>query len=133
MKKDLFGKEKPKIAAYIISVIVGAAATFILMLIFSAIMVGADLPDSFATPFASLSTAVGGLVSGFTASKILKSGGLLNGAVTGGVLFFIILIISLFTDKGGLTLNTLFNFVIIMLSALIGGVWGVNRKKKKII
>ena len=130
MKKDPFGKEKPKITAYIISVLSGAAVTFIFMLLFAAITVGADLPDSFIAPFASLSAAAGGLASGIIASKILKSGGLLNGAVTGGALFLIVLIISLFADRGGLSLNTLFNFLIIMLSSQIGGIWGISRKKK---
>ena len=130
MKKDPFGKEKPKITAYIIAVLLGAAITFIFMLAFAAITVSADLSDSFIAPFASLSAATGGLASGFIASKILKSGGLLNGAVTGGILFLIVLIISLFADRGGLSLNTLFNFLIIMLSALLGGIWGISRKKK---
>ncbi len=130
MKKDLLTQEKPKVITYAISVVVGAAVTFIFMLIFAALIVGADLPDGFVAPAASLATAFGGFASGFITSKILKSGGLVNGAITGGVLFLIVLVISLFADRGGLTLNTLFNFLIIMLSALIGGVLGVGGKKK---
>ncbi len=130
MKKDLLAREKPKIPVYIIAVIVGGLVTFIFMLVFAALIAGADLPDGFVAPAASLASALGGLASGFTASKIIKSGGLLNGAITGGILFAIVLIISLFADRGGLTLNTLFNFLIIMLSAFIGGVLGVGGKKK---
>lgn len=133
MKKDLLAREKPKVIIYAISVVAGAAVTFIFMLIFAALIAGADLPDGFIAPAASLASAFGGFVSGFTSSKILKSGGLLNGAVTGGVIFAIVLIISLFADRGGLTFNTLFNFLIIMLSALIGGILGIGGKKKNFI
>ena len=130
MKKDLLAGEKSKVISYVVSVVAGAAVTVTFMLIFAALIVGGDLSDRFIAPAASLATAFGGLTAGFTASKILKSGGLLNGAVTGGALFLLVLIISLFADRGGLTLNTLFNLLIIMLSALIGGILGVGKKKK---
>ena len=33
-------------------------------------------------------------------------------------------------NRGGLTQNTLFRFVILMLSSVIGGILGVNRKSQ---
>ena len=103
------------------------------MLVFSVISVVCDLDDGFATPFASISAAAGCLISSFFASRRFGSGGLLNGVICGGVTFVITLLISLWLDKGGLTVNTLFNLIIMLLSGLIGGIWGVNQKQKKII
>lgn len=120
-----------KILVYFISVLAGFAVNFILMLILAAISVIADLGEAFATPFASLSAAAGSLISAFIASKKLKSRGLINGLICGGCMFVVIMCVSLAISDGGITLNTLFNFIIVMLSALIGGVWGVNGRKKK--
>ena len=104
-----------------------------MMLVFSVISVVGDLGEAFATPFASISAAVGCFVSAFFASRRLGVGGLLNGLICGGVMFVITLLISLWLDEGGLTVNTLFNFIIMFLSGIIGGIWGVNQKQKKII
>ncbi len=117
---------------YLISVAIGFLITFIFMLGFALISVIADLSDSFATPFASVSAAIGCLASAYFASRRIGSGGLMNGVICGGVIFAITLLISLWLDDGGITLNTLFNFIIMFLSAIIGGVWGVNRKQKQI-
>lgn len=120
-----------KILIYFIAVLSGFALNFILMLVFAAVSVVADLGESFAAPFTSLSAAAGSLVSAFIASKKIKSRGLINGLICGGSMFAVIMCVSLAISDGGITLNTLFNFIIIILSALIGGVWGVNGRKKK--
>ena len=132
MRKDLFSREKPKAISYAIAVFVGVVVSFLFMLLFAIIIASADLTDGFIAPATSLASALGGLSAGFTASKILKSGGIINGLITGGILFAIVIIVSLFLDRGGLTANTLFNFLIIMISALIGGVLGIGKNKKYI-
>ncbi len=130
MKKEIKGGSKPVV--YLISVLVGFLVTFAVMLIFAAITVAADLPDGFSVPFASVSAAAGAFVSAFIASKRLRQNGLLNGLITGGAMFLIIALVALISSRGGVTLNTLFNFVILVLSGLIGGVVGLSGKREKI-
>ena len=55
---------------------------------------------------------------------------LLLGAAVGGIVFCVLTLISLMINRGGLTQNTLFRFVILMLSSVIGGILGVNRKSQ---
>ncbi len=119
-----------KAVSYILALLIGFAAVFGIMLVLAGIATAADLGESFATPFASLSLAAGGFTSGFVASKRLRRGGLVNGAVCGGVIFAVVLAVSLVADEGGITLNTLFNFIISLLSSVIGGVWGTGKKTK---
>ncbi len=133
MKNENSDGMRGKLVVYLITVVLGFVITFIFMLLFAVLGTALDLADSFATPFASVAVALGALFSAFFASKKLKRGGLVNGLICGGAIFLISAAISLGVDAGSLTLNTLFNFVIIMLSALIGGVWGVNQPTKKII
>ena len=122
-----------KAAIYLISVVLGFVTTFVMMFLFAVISVAGDLPDAFATPFVSIAAAVGSLLSAYFASRRIGSGGMVNGVLCGGLTFIITLLVSLWVDDGGITINTLLNFIIMMLSALIGGVWGVNRKQKQII
>ncbi len=115
---------------YLIAIIIGFAVTFGVLLVFALFSTFADLNEAFATPFASLSLAAGGFTAGLIASKRLKRGGLINGVICGGVIFTVVLLISLAIDEGGLTINTLFNMIITLLSAVIGGIIGTNRKSK---
>ena len=131
--KTQIKSRKETAVIYLISVALGFLITFVLMFGFAVISVLADLSDLFATPLASVSAAVGCLISAYFASRKLGSRGLVNGVVCGGVIFATTLLISLWIDDGGVTLNTLFNFIIMVFSAIIGGVWGVNRKQKQII
>ncbi len=133
MNNENTDRMKGRFFVYLISVVLGFIITFIFMLLFSVLGVTLGLSDSFATPLASVALAAGSLMSAFIASKKLKKGGLLNGVICGGVIFLISVAVALATHSDSLTLNTLFNFVITMLSALIGGVWGVNQPTKKII
>ncbi len=121
---------KRKVIIYTLSVTVGFIATFIFMLIFAAIYALSDMSEAFAAPAATVCSSAGGLVASFLASKKIGFGGLQNGAICGGVTFLIILAIALIVSKGGLTLNTLFNFVTIMIASLIGGIWGVGTGRK---
>ena len=133
MKNESTGGIAEKVVVYLISIVLGFIAMSVFMLIFAAVSVALDVSDKLATPFASVSAAAGALASAFLASKKLRSMGLINGLVCGGIMFFVVAAVALIISDGGLTLNTLFNFIIIMLSALIGGVWGVNQGPKKII
>ena len=65
-----------------------------------------------------------------TAKKI-KDNGYIIGAIVGFVLFFVITLISLILGNS-LTLNTLFHFIIFMLSSMVGGIVGVNRNNRYI-
>ena len=129
MKKEIKGG---RVAVYIISILLGFLITFVFMLAFAAVTVAADLPDSFAAPFASLASAAGSLAAAFIASKKLRQNGLLNGIIVGGAIFLVTVTLALIIGDGGLTLNTLFNFIILILSGLIGGVAGLSQKREKI-
>ena len=60
--------------------------------------------------------------------------GVYIGFIIGISTFLIITIISLIINDTALSINTLFHFIIIVLSSLIGGIFGVNKdKNKKII
>ncbi len=127
LKKDGVNKKK----AYIIGALLGVGAILITMLIFSFVLLLAGLDRSYATPFATVSLAVGCFIAARYTAKKIGEKGYATGMIIGGAVFILITLLSLIIGKNGLSLNTLFHFIIIMLAALVGGITGVNTDKHK--
>lgn len=73
---------------------------------------------------------LGGLFGGYISARIIKARGILWGGVCGLMLFFIILIAGMSTSDSTLTVSTLFKLLSLLISGIIGGIKGVNRKEK---
>lgn len=126
-------KEKIKILPIIISVLLQMAVTLILVAGFALIINLADIDYKYAPVFGSVAVGLGSLAGAMHHSAKKKSKGYLIGLAFGGATFLIVTLIGLILNGGGLTSNTLFHFVIIMLSSLSGGIIGVNKGGKKYI
>lgn len=126
-------KEKIKIWPLIISVLIQTAVTFILVAVFALIINLANLDYKYAPVFGSVAVGLGSLAGAMRYSAKKKSKGYLIGLAFGGTTFLIVTLIGLILNGGGLTLNTLFHLIIIMLSSLSGGIIGVNKGGKKYI
>ena len=130
MGKDaLYGKDKMGYLIYILGFVIGIVVTAVFITLFAVIMYLSGSAFKYAPVFATVSVAIGSLTAAFFTAKKQGSHGLIVGAVIGGITFILITLISLIINRGGVTVNTLFHFIIIMLSSLIGGVIGVNKGK----
>ena len=105
----------------------------IFMALFSALMYFLELDKDYSPIFATVSVAIGCFLTAYFTSGKIGQKGLITGLITGLSVFILITVISLIVDKGTVTSNTLFHFIIFVLSSLIGGVIGVNKKSKKYI
>ncbi len=101
--------------------------------IFAAVMYFANIDKSLSPVFGTIAVSIGALVASFFTAKKVGCKGYLTGFIIGISTFIIVLIVSLIIDDGGITINTLFHFIIYVLSSLIGGITGVNKKGKKYI
>ncbi len=72
---------------------------------------------------------VGGLIGGYIAGRINQKSGLAVGALSGFIVFAIILIIGLSQSVGTITIITLIKLIVLVLFGGLGGVLGVNKKK----
>lgn len=132
MSGGIFKKDNINIKkAYFTGGIIGVLLTLALMLFFSALLLFFNIDRDFAAPFATISVAIGGFVSSYIIAKKIKDNGYIIGAINGFVLFFVITLISLILGNS-LTLNTLFHFIIFMLSSMVGGIVGVNKNNRYI-
>lgn len=111
--------------------IMEVSVTVFSMLIFSIIMLLAEIKYEYSSLFATLSVANGLLVSTYYTARKRGSKGLLTGLINGSVTFLAVLIIAFILDNGSLTYNTFFHFIIFILSAITGGISGVNKTSSK--
>jgi len=123
--------ENNKIKMIIKSVLTGVIATTVFVFAFAAVMYFAGLDKIYSVIFATVSVAFGCFAAAYNAARENKSKGFLIGTVVGLVVFFVITLISLIADKGAVGINTLFHFIIFMISAIVGGVMGVNKADSK--
>ena len=126
LKKDNVGKKSAYITGGIIGVLVCLAA----MLIFAAILLIFNLDRKYAAPFATISVAVGSYAASRITAKKIGDKGYMIGIIIGSVIFIVITVLSMIVGNS-FSLNTLFHFIIIMLSSLVGGITGVNKDKHK--
>lgn len=126
LKKDNINKK----SAFITGGVIGVIITLMAMLVFSAILLFLDIDRAYAIPFATISVAIGCFFSGHYTAKKIGDKGYLIGLITGAVVFVVITALSLIMGNS-ISLNTLFHFIIMMLSSLVGGIMGVNKNKHK--
>lgn len=125
-KKDTVNKK----SAYIKGGILGVLVSFLVMLVFASLLLFLDIDRAYAVPFATISIAIGTIIaSRYTAKKIGEKGYII-GIVIGLTVFVTITCVSLILGNG-LSINTLFHFVIILLASIVGGIMGVNSNKHK--
>ena len=102
-------------------------------MLFSGVFLIFGISRAYSKAFSTIAVAIGAMVSAYYSSRKIGKKGYLTGLLNGLVFFTVVTFIALIINKGGLTSNTLFRFIIVFLSSLIGGIAGVNKKQKKYI
>lgn len=110
------------------SLILWLLGSGICVVIFAAVMFYLESAFSYSPLFATLAIAVGCLIASFYLGKKIGKKGFLIGLGVGAIVFVIVTLVSLFVNSGSVTIHTLLRLVIILLSSMIGGIIGVNRK-----
>ena len=108
-------------------ILFGAGACFLLLLIMSAVMGLRDIPQSAVSLIATLIFVFGGFVAGYVSAAFAREKGMLLGLCCGACLFVILSLASL---GGGFGMVALTKLAAVLLAAALGGIIGVNRRKK---
>ncbi len=119
-----------KKSAYVLGGAIGVLSTLVTMIIFAGVLLLFNIDRAYAVPFASISIAVGCFIASRITAKKIGDKGYLIGLIIGTIVFVIITLLSLVLGNK-MSLNTLFHFIIILLSSLSGGIVGVNANKGK--
>lgn len=114
-----------------ISCLSGAAISTAILLVFALVMSVRDVPAVLINPLACAAIAVGSFFAGFLCAKMLRQRGMLFGALCGILMFGILLFTSLTLTGDAFGWIVLIKLVIVMTSAMIGGVIGVNTRRRR--
>ncbi len=128
MKKLFNTQENTNLKYYLSGAILGVIVTAVMIMLFAAIMLFTEMDRALASPLATVSVAVGTFVAAFFTAYKIGDKGYKVGLIIGIICFVIITLIALFINKGGFSINSLFHLIIFLLSGIIGGIIGVNRR-----
>lgn len=114
-----------------VSVLIGAVCCTVILVLLSLVLASANIPQFAVDPMASFALAAGGLVAGFCCTKIMGENGLAYGALTGAVMTLVVLLAGLALKDNSFGVPALLKIAYVMLSSMLGGVVGVNTKKRR--
>ena len=126
-------KEKSKITNYLFTALIQTAVIVLSISIFALVMNFAEIDYKYSPVFGSVAIGLSSFAGAFYLAKRKGNRGYLTGLIIGGITFLIVTLVGMILNDGGITVNTLFHFIIIMLSAITGGIMGVNKNSKKYI
>lgn len=129
LKKFADGKK----SVYIISAVLAFAVSLFIMAVFAAVIYLLNIDRKYIPTFSTVSVAIGCMAASFFAARKICEKGYLIGLIIGSVCFCLITVLSLIMGSGGISLNSLFHFVTVVLSSIVGGIMGVNKGGGKII
>ncbi len=114
----------------LVGVAVGLIGCIALLMLMALIVQSVDVPRAAILPLAIIAAAIGAFLAGLTAAAIAKQKGLLLGAVCGLVLWLLILLAGVARYEGVSGGNAVVKLAALVLSGGIGGVLGVNLRKR---
>lgn len=114
-----------------VSVLIGAVCCSLVLLAFSFLMSMQNIPQSAIEPMAIFALVFGGFIAGFSCAKAMREHGLAYGALCGAILTVLVILSGLTITGNQFGLPVLFKIVFIMFSSMLGGVIGVNAKKRR--
>ena len=126
-------KNKKLINNLFVSVIVSVSVAFVMIVICSIILLKTNISDTALNVLNLICFSIGAFAGGFTISKMFKEKGLVYGLINGLVLFLVSFITSLAINFSSPTLFSIIKLIVILISSLIGGITGVNTRKKRSI
>lgn len=116
------------IGIYIKGIMTGISVSAAMILLFALGTYISGGGYKYSAVFATVSIAFGCFASAFYIARKREKKGLLTGIAVGSAFFAVITLTALIINHGGLTVNTLFRLIIILLASVTGGIVGVNHK-----
>lgn len=109
---------------------IGALCCLLVLLVMAAVLAAKDIPQTAVTPMAVVAGAFGSFIAGLVAARIARTKGLLFGAATGLLLYLIVMLAGFTVLKDIRGAYALVKMAILIGCGAVGGIIGVNMKKK---
>ena len=108
---------------------ISLGTTFILLVIFAAILTYTNLQESTITPVVIIITAVSLLIGSTLGNRKIQKNGLINGAIVGLIyILTLYLISSILNGNFALNISSIIMIIVSIFFGILGGVIAVNKK-----
>ncbi len=131
VKENLNGANKNAIKKYLFFLFLSVILIFLAMALFSAITLLFNVDKKMIPFFSVLSLCLGSLVGAFLSGITFGSRALIVGGINGVLLYVLVSITAAILNGGKITISSLFNLLIVLLSSVIGSIFGVNSANKR--
>lgn len=126
-QKSIFSAVK----AVVIGAAAGAALCAVLLAVCALAFVSSEnIPHDFLPAVIIAVSVISSFFAGFVTAKISKQRGLIYGALSGLLLFFLFLVAGLAASQNGVPSEAFLRLIVMLLSGAIGGLVAVNRKSR---
>ena len=122
-------KDNTKLFQIIKGSIAGVIFLTVIVLISALILYNNNFSDKFYIPLLSLSSALSGLISGFTSTRKLRKNGLVNGIIS-ATIPALILLTAMIIANGSFNLFLIIPISMMLFMGAAGGIIAVNIKRK---
>lgn len=121
--------ENKNLISIIKGVTISLIATFILLIIFAAILTYTNIQENTIAPVVIIITAVSLLIGSTIGNRKIQKNGLLNGAMVGLIyILFLYLISSILNGNFSLNIASIIMIIVSIFFGILGGVVAVNKK-----
>lgn len=114
----------------LMSCFIGTLISSLLLILSAFVISKIDFPQKGIALLAVVVSVIGSFFSGYICCKMTKSGGLLYGIICGSFIFLLSLLCEVSILNGEIGILGLYKFIIHLTAAMIGGVMGVNHRRK---
>ena len=115
----------------LVGTVAGVVTAVAVMLLCALAVSCFSLPTAAMRAMAILTVAAGGFAGGYGAARTFRKKGLLIGVTVGVLLALILTVAGVLFTKEAPAMQSLSKFAILIVSAMIGGILGVNAKSKR--
>lgn len=123
---------KVKIKSILLGAAAGAVVCTVFLFLFAFFFsVVKTVPQFMIQGIAVFCAVLGAFVAGYTAVRMYRSKGLMYGALSGFLLFLVITIVAFIASRDKFTYMTIIRMLLMVTLGAVGGVIGVNRKRRK--
>lgn len=129
-EKGHAGKGGTPLREIAVSAGMGAAAVLVLLTIFALIISAQDIPNSLTAPMVTLALVTGTLLAGYRCGRRLRQNGIANGALTGGLMYLVLLAVSLMMPENEVGLLALYKCLMMLAGGAVGCVLAINHRSK---
>ena len=121
--------ENKNLISILKGVLISLGTTFVLLVIFAAILTYTNIQESTITPVVIIITAVSLLIGSTIGNRKIQKNGLINGAVVGLIYILILYFISsILNGNFALNISSIIMIIVSIFFGILGGVVAVNKK-----